>query len=93
MYVLAYITETDQRSIFDKDAYWNQEEQPEGEAIETDPKKTWMNTPLLPGKVADETALPGAVADAGALPGEVIDPEDESEENDDYGYEEPEEEE
>ena len=92
MYVLAYITGTDQRTIFDKDQPWNQEEQ-DGEAIETDPEKTWMNTPLLPGEVADESALPGEVASEGDLPGEVIDPEEESGEDNGYDYEEPEDEE
>ena len=59
-----------------------------------------MNTPLLPGEVADEGALPGEVADAGALPGEVIDAEcrevdgeEEPGEDDGYSYEEPEDEE
>lgn len=89
MFVLEYISGTDQRTIFDKDAPWNQEEQEaEGEVIETDPEKAWMNVPLLPGEVADENALPGTAADAGAIPGEVIGPEDETEE-DEYGYEEP----
>lgn len=92
MYVLAYITGTDQRTIFDKDQPWNQEEQ-EGEAIETDPEKTWMETHLLPGVVADETALPGEVADEGALPGEVVEQEEEPGEDDGYNYEEPEDEE
>lgn len=93
MYVLAYITGTDQRTIFDKDQPWNQEEDEDGqEAIETDPGKTWMNTPLLPGEVADEGALPGEVADEGALPGEVIDQEEDPGADDDYNYEEPEDE-
>ena len=35
-----------------------------------------MNTPLLPGEVADEGALPGEVANNRALPGEVQNPED-----------------
>lgn len=93
MYVLAYITGTDQRTIFDKDQPWNQEEDEDRqEAIETDPEKTWMNTPLLPGEVADEGALPGEVADEGALPGEVIDQEEDPGADDDYNYEEPEDE-
>ena len=38
MYVLAYITGTDQRTIFDKDAPWNQEEGEDGQgSLETDP--------------------------------------------------------
>lgn len=46
MYVLAYITGTDQRTIFDKDAPWNQEEGEDGQgSLETDPEKAWMNTP------------------------------------------------
>lgn len=97
MYVLAYITGTDQRTIFDKDAPWNQEEGEDGQgAIETDPQKKWMNVPLLPGEVADEGALPGEVADAGALPGEVEDTDyreagggEEPGEDDGYSYEEP----
>lgn len=80
MYVLAYIANTGQKSIFDKDQPWNQDgKQPDGdgqEHLETDPKKTWMNTPLLPGEVADEGALPGEVANNRALPGEVQNPED-----------------
>ena len=101
MYVLAYITGTDQRSIFDKDQPWNQEEDEDGhDSLETDSKKEWMNVPLLPGEVADEGALPGEVADAGALPGEVMDGdyreiggEEEFEEDDGYSYEELEDEE
>lgn len=73
MYVLAYIANTGQRSIFDKDQPWNQDgKQPDGdgqERLETDPEKTWMNTPLLPGEVADERALPGEVQN----PDDVID--------------------
>lgn len=91
MYVLAYIANTEQRSIFDKDQPWNQTDQDE-EMLETDPDKSWMNVSLLPGEVADENALPGDVMDAGELLGEVIETEDEPEENDDYGYEEPEDE-
>lgn len=91
MYVLAYITGTDQRTIFDKDQPWNQGENEDGqEAIETDPEKTWMNTPLLPGEVADDGALPGEVADEGALPGEAIDQEEDPGADDGYNYEEPE---
>lgn len=83
MYVLAYISETDQRTIFDKDAPWNQECQGPGrEAVETDPEKRWMTVLQLPGEVADE----------GALPGEVQNLDDDADNQDDeYGYEEPEE--
>lgn len=104
MYVLAYIANTGQKSIFDKDQPWNQEEQQEGEErLETDPEKNWMNVPQLPGEVADEGALTGEVANNRALPGEVQNPEDdvidgdfrevgEGEDREDgYGYEEPEE--
>ena len=83
MYVLDYISETDHRTIFDKDAPWNQECQGPGrEAVETDPEKRWMTVLQLPGEVADE----------GALPGEVQNLDDDADNQDDeYGYEEPEE--
>lgn len=61
MYVLAYISNTDQRSIFDKDAAWNQGAETGGDALETNPDKKWMNVPQLPGTVADGGALPGEV--------------------------------
>lgn len=101
MYVLAYITETAQRTIFDKDAPWNQEERKGGlDVIEIGQEKKQMNVPLLPGEVADEGALPGEVADDGALPREVedrdyreVDSEEEYGKDDGYSYEEPEEEE
>lgn len=100
MYVLAYITGTDQRSIFDKDQPWNNPRQ-DGDALENDPDKKWMDVPLLPGEVADKNALPGEVADEGALPGKVGDygdgagdeEDDYGFEEDDYGYEEPDDEE
>lgn len=69
MYVLAYISNTEQRSIFDKDAAWNQNSGEEQDMIDTDPNKKWMNVPLIEGEVADERALPGVVADETALPG------------------------
>lgn len=95
MYVLAYITGTDQRTIFDKDQPWNQEESEDcQDVIETEPEKKWMNTALLPGEVADEGALPGEVMDEGALPGEVeelgYEPEEDEYEDNGYDYEEPE---
>lgn len=47
MYVLAYITETAQRTIFDKDAPWNQEERKGGlDVIEIGQEKKQMNVPL-----------------------------------------------
>jgi hypothetical protein len=75
MYVLAYISNTSQRSIFDKDQPWNQDEAGQ-DVIENDPEKTWMNVPLLPGEAADEGALPGVVADEGALLGDTSNSED-----------------
>lgn len=92
MYVLAYISETDQRTIFDKDAPWNQQEQ-DGEVIEADQNRIETNTPLLPGVVADETALPGEVVEEEILSGEAVgqeeDPEEDLEEDNGYDYEEP----
>lgn len=67
---LQYISNTDQRTIFDKDAPWNQENTEEQQgALETDPDKKWMNVQQIEGPVADASALPGEVADETALPG------------------------
>lgn len=100
IYVLAYVSNTEQRTIFDKDAPWNEQQQKPGqEALETDPEKEWMNVPQLPGVVADENALPGEVQspedeieDAQFREvGEDADggePEDQGE-DDGYSYEEP----
>lgn len=69
---LQYISNTDQRTIFDKDAPWNQNNTEEQQgALETDPDKKWMNVQQIEGPVADEGALPGEVADETALSGEV----------------------
>lgn len=86
MYVLAYISETDQRTIFDKDAPWNQQE---GEVVEADQNRIGASTPLLPGAVADETALPGDVVEEEIPSGEVIGQEEDPEEDNGYDYEEP----
>lgn len=84
MYVLAYIANTGQKSIFDKDQPWNQEEQQEGEErLETDPEKNWMNVPQLPGEVQnpEDDVIDGDFREVG-----------EGEDREDgYGYEEPEE--
>ena len=51
MYVLAYIANTGQKSIFDKDQPWNQEEQQEGEErLETDPEKKLDECPTASGR-------------------------------------------
>ena len=79
-YKLQYISNTEQRSIFDKDADWNNTESTDQESLETDPEKDYLNVPLLEGEVADEGALPGEVSD-GYVDGEFreIDGEDEPE--------------
>ena len=54
-----------------------------------------MNVPVLPGEVSDENSMPGEVQDGGYIDGdfrEVDDSQDEDDE-DGYGYEEPENEE
>lgn len=83
MYVLAYISNTDQRTIFDKDQPWNNCEETQEE---TEP-----SVPMLPGTVADERALPGEVQEEES---DVIDGnyrEEGEDEEDSYGYEEPQE--
>lgn len=83
MYVLAHISNTDQRTIFDKDQPWNNCEETQEE---TEP-----SVPMLPGTVADERALPGEVQEEES---DVIDGnyrEEGEDEEDSYGYEEPQE--
>lgn len=93
-YVLAYISNTQQRSIFDKDFQESMKSsRTEGTALDTDPEKEWMNVPVLPGEVADENSLPGEVQDGGYIDGdfrEVDDSQEDEEDEDGYGYEEPE---
>lgn len=74
-YVLTYVNNTEQRSIFDTD-FKEAMNQPE-ESVE-DAK--FREMPLLEGEVADESALPGPTADGVSL-------EDFHEDVDDYGYE------
>ena len=54
MYVLKPVMGAEQQS----------EKEPKQDAIETDPKKKWMNVQQIEGPVADEGALPGPVEDA-----------------------------
>lgn len=101
---LQYISNTDQRTIFDKDAPWNQDNTEEQQgALETDPDKKWINVQQIEGPVADEGALPGEVeeleenvVDGDYREVEEADNEEETDESsaeeDDYGYEEPEDE-
>lgn len=65
-YVLQYVANTAQRSIFDKDFQDNMKSDSEEgtDALETDPEKKWMNVAQIAGPVADEGALPGEVAEA-----------------------------
>lgn len=76
MYVLKPVMGAEQMSINDymkQQAEQQSEKEPKQDAIETDPKKKWMNVQQIEGPVADEGALPGEVADEGALPGPVED--------------------
>ncbi len=80
MYVLAYIANTGQRSIFDKDQPWNQQQNGQEEGtIETDPEKKWMNVKQIGGPVADEHALPGEVSDPDVIDGEFRDVQEDGE--------------
>lgn len=65
-YKLQYISNTDQRTIFDKDAAWNQNEASveEGrEILEADHAKQYLNVRQIEGPVADEGALPGDISE------------------------------
>jgi len=77
-YVLTYVNNTDQRTIFDTDFQesMNRPEEVVGDA-------EYSETPLLEGEVADESALPGPTADRYALE----DFHDREDKPDDYGYE------
>lgn len=76
-YVLKPIINTEQQTIFD-DQY--REIIPDDNNIATSPDGDFMNVPLIEGEVADETALKGPTAD-----------ENDADDEDDYGYDEPEE--
>lgn len=93
-YVLAYISNTQQRSIFDKDFQESMKSsQPEVDALDTDSEKEWMNVPVLPGEVSDENALPGEAQEGGYIDRdfrEVDDSQEDEDDEDGYGYEEPE---
>lgn len=77
-YVLTYVNNTEQRSIFDTDIQkaMNQPEEPMEEA-------EFREVSMLEGEVADESALPGPTSDRYALE----DFHDREEGPDDYGYE------
>lgn len=99
-YVLQYVANTEQRSIFDKDF---QEEMNSGsnqEGIETSPERDYLDVKQIAGPVADEGALPVDVTDqdSDAIDGETPDvdqgtlPDGDNEaDNAGYDYEDPEE--
>ena len=63
MYILAYISNTDQRSIFDADQPWNQNRADAGSMPEDQTALEDRGAPQIEGPVADEHALPGDVVD------------------------------
>ena len=62
-YVLQYVANTEQRSIFDKDFQEEMNSGSDQEGIETSPERDYLNVKQISGPVADEGALPGDVAD------------------------------
>lgn len=62
-YVLQYVANTAQRSIFDKDFQEAMKNEDGQDAIDTDQDKKFMNVAQIEGPVADEGALPGSVDD------------------------------
>ena len=98
-YVLQYVANTSQRSIFDKDFQEAMKNEDAQEAIDTDLDKKWMNVAQIEGPVADEGALPGSVdGDPEIIDGDFrevepevetdpeVDPEDEPETADPDSY-------
>lgn len=77
-YVLAYVNNTEQRSMFDSD-FQEVMNQP-GEVVE---EGEFREMPLLEGEVADEGALPGPTSDRLVLE----DFHEDEDDMDDYGYE------
>ena len=62
-YVLQYVANTEQRSIFDKDFQEEMNGGSDQEGIETSPERDYLNVKQIAGPVADEGALPGDVTD------------------------------
>ena len=77
-YVLTYVNNTEQRSIFESD-FQDVMNQPE-DGVED---AVYKEVPMLEGEVADEGALPGATADRVSLE----DFHSDDTEDDGYGYE------
>lgn len=83
MYILAYISNTDQRSIFDADQPWNQRQEDAGSVSEDQAALEDKGVPQIEGPVADEHALPGDVVDGDFR-------EVEEDDGDGYEYDDPE---
>lgn len=77
-YVLAYVNNTEQRSMFDSD-FQEAMNQPENGVEDT----VFKEVPMLEGEVADESAIPGPTADGVSLE----DFHSGDAEDDGYGYE------
>lgn len=77
-YVLTYVNNTEQRSMFDSD-FQEAMNQPEDSVEDT----VFKEFPMLEGEVADESALPGPTADGVSLE----DFHSDDVEDDGYGYE------
>lgn len=99
-YVLQYVANTEQRSIFDKDFQEEMNGGSDQEGVETSPERDYLNVKQIAGPVADEGALPGDVTDqdSDAIDGETPDvdqgtlPDGDNEaDNAGYDYEDPEE--
>lgn len=93
-YVLQYVANTEQRSIFDKDFQEEMNGGSDQEGIETSPERDYLDVKQIAGPVADEGALPGDADTDGETPdvdqGTLPDGDNEAD-NAGYDYEDPEE--
>lgn len=69
-YVLRYVANTSQRSIFDKDFQEQMKADGSQESINTDPDKKWMNVPQIGGPVADQEEQTGEQEEPVVIDGE-----------------------
>lgn len=85
-YVLQYVANTEQRSIFDKDFQEEMNGGSDQEGIETSPERDYLNVKQIAGPVADEGALPGDVTepDSDAIDGDYREVESGEDETGDF---------
>lgn len=85
-YVLQYVANTEQRSIFDKDFQEEMNGGSDQEGIETSPERDYLDVKQIAGPVADEGALPGDMTepDSDAIDGDYREVESGEDETGDF---------